>query len=359
MRFNLKFLEHYKSIELFSTEYGFNYITDALTLEPAFQRFYEMDGLVVLLLNSEDLDEADGKYIHNMGCKIKHENNVLIYHYNYGKKRTLPSIHDLEVVFRNLEFLESLIKNEPTLTEGFNANKMALSQIDTEKLEYKLTYKDIPYLEYLPKKARVNQALVDEYKDSIYSPDEAYLLTTFYTMVIKETGVRPLIVTYIQGRKMFIKYIMTAPKTYKDLIYGIMDSIWTEAGVLPEVIHIDSREFYKALESTLDALHIEYDFFRNVPTMTNFEAFEQNATGIRSLKPHKEKPGDRDSDTDIHPKELIEGFLKMLTQSISNLSKVALEDISEYDLEEEFDDDSDSDSDEYATNMSTDTDYIA
>lgn len=353
VRFVNNFYNKYKAVEIYNSVDGLNYLSDSLNLPKKYDRFLDLDGLILMLLPSDAITKEDGDYIHSLNYKIKKEDNLLIYKYTFGKGRRKPNINELALIFENLDYLDSLYKNDyDSLMAAIDTHKMVDSQIYRDKLEYQTFYSDMPNFEYKIKSYKPNLKFIDECKNRTYL-GEAFLFASYYPMVIKETNVRPLIITYlVPNKKVIIRYITTARSTYKDVIFGLLDDIFDNVGYMPEKLLSDNADILAILKKTLDQLHIEYDLVVNTFDVIKNKAFDETDLG--------KKPGLYDDPADIQPKADIEVFLNYMVSSIKNIDydsmefKSIEEDLEELDLEDE-----DNESSEDTKNKDTDTDLVA
>ena len=362
-RFVTNFYNKYNAIEIYNSKDGFNYLSDSLNLPKKYDRFLELDGIILMLLPADSLTKEDGDYIHSLNYKIKKEDNLLIYKYTYGKGRRKPTIKELESVFENLDYMDSLIKNDySSIVAAIDTNRIADSYIDREKLEYHVDFSRSPELEYKVNYYKANKKFIEECKNRTYL-GEAYLFASYYPLVIKETNVRPLILTYmVPNKKVNIRYITTARSTYKDVIFGLLDDIFDNVGFMPERLLCDNGDILAVLKKTLDELHIEYDLIVNTFDPIKNKALDNTELG--------KKPGLYDDPADIQSKSDIETFLKFMTSTIKNIdydsldfktieleieNNGQLEELDEYDDFDEFDDEDSNDK----KNKDTDTDLVA
>lgn len=354
-RFVNNFYGKYNAIEIYNSRDGFNYLADSLSLPKKYDRFLELDGIILMLLPADSLTKVDGDYIHSLNYKIKREDNLLIYKYTYGKGRRKPTEAELSSVFENLDYMDSLIKNEgAALNAAIESNKIVESRINREKLEYQTVYRNLPNFEYKVKSYRANKKFIEECKNRTYL-GEAYLFASYYPMVIKETNNRPLIITYlVPNKKIHVRYITSARSTYKDVIFGILDDIFDNVGYMPEKLLTDNADLLSIIKKTLDELHIEYELVVNTFDVIKNKALDSTDLG--------KKPGLFDDPSDIQPKADIEIFLNYMVSSIKNIDYDSMEfkSIDEDLAELEYDDeDFDSDESNNKKNKDTDTDLVA
>lgn len=348
-RFVTNFYGKYCAIEIYNSRDGLNYLSDALNIPKQYDRFLELDGIILMLLPSDALTKEDGDYIHSLNYKIKKEDNLLIYKYTYGKGRRKPNIAELQSIFENLDFIDSLIKNEFTsLMAAIDNNRIADSYINRDTLEYSVNFLKSPEFEYKVKYYKANKKFIDECKNRTYL-GEAYLFASYYPMVIKETNVRPLIITYlVPNKKVIIRFITTARSTYKDVLFGIMDDIFDSVGFMPEKLLADNGDILAILKKTLDELHIEYDLVVNT-----FEPLRNKALEDTDLA---KKPGLYDDPADIQSKADIEIFLNYMTATIKDIDYDSME-FKAIDADLEYDDEDFEEDDKKAKD--TDTDLVA
>ncbi len=353
VRFVTNFYNKYNAVEIYNSVDGLNYLSDSLNLPKKYDRFLDLDGLIIMLLPSDAITKDDGDYIHSLNYKIKKEDNLLIYKYTFGKGRRKPKLDELSLIFENLDYLDSLYKNDyESLMAAIDTHKMVDSQIYRDKLEYQTFYSDMPNFEYKIKSYKPNLKFIEECKNRTYL-GEAFLFASYYPMVIKETNVRPLIITYlVPNKKVIIRYITSARSTYKDVIFGLLDDIFDNVGYMPEKLLSDNADILAILKKTLDQLHIEYDLVVNTFDVIKNKAFDETDLGI--------KPGLYDDPADIQSKEDIEVFLNYMVSSIKNIDYDSMEFKSiEEDLEELDLEDDDNESSDDTKNKDTDTDLVA
>ena len=353
VRFVTNFYNKYNAVEIYNSVDGLNYLSDSLNLPKKYDRFLDLDGLIIMLLPSDAITKDDGDYIHSLNYKIKKEDNLLIYKYTFGKGRRKPKLDEISLIFENLDYLDSLYKNDyESLMAAIDTHKMVDSQIYRDKLEYQTFYSDMPNFEYKIKSYKPNLKFIEECKNRTYL-GEAFLFASYYPMVIKETNVRPLIITYlVPNKKVIIRYITSARSTYKDVIFGLLDDIFDNVGYMPEKLLSDNADILAILKKTLDQLHIEYDLVVNTFDVIKNKAFDETDLG--------KKPGLYDDPADIQSKEDIEVFLNYMVSSIKNIDYDSMEFKSiEEDLEELDLEDDDNESSEDTKNKDTDTDLVA
>jgi len=353
VRFVTNFYNKYNAVEIYNSVDGLNYLSDSLNLPKKYDRFLDLDGLIIMLLPSDAITKDDGDYIHSLNYKIKKDDNLLIYKYTFGKGRRKPKLDELSLIFENLDYLDSLYKNDyESLMAAIDTHKMVDSQIYRDKLEYQTFYSDMPNFEYKIKSYKPNLKFIEECKNRTYL-GEAFLFASYYPMVIKETNVRPLIITYlVPNKKVIIRYITSARSTYKDVIFGLLDDIFDNVGYMPEKLLSDNADILAILKKTLDQLHIEYDLVVNTFDVIKNKAFDETDLG--------KKPGLYDDPADIQSKEDIEVFLNYMVSSIKNIDYDSMEFKSiEEDLEDLDLEDDDNESSEDTKNKDTDTDLVA
>ena len=249
-------------IQLFINNNGFNYVHDILTVNSDNMLVAgRIDSICAIFLKKELLTDDDIAFIHKMGSRVTKDDNLVIYRYELGYMKRYANKKEMEQVINNSEFILSLIgDNYNDVNKAFDEEKIPLSLIDRDKYEYITKYIPLPNLETMPKKLPVNEQVVQEFMTKNYLSDECYLFTAYTPLIIKETGVRPVLLYFLfpkSGRVIF-KYITDKPKEYKNYIFGILDDVFTKEGI-PEKMYINDRNIYSYLAKTLDYIHVEYE----------------------------------------------------------------------------------------------------
>jgi hypothetical protein len=155
----------------------------------------------------------------------------------------------------------------------------------------------------------MNHQFIDEYKDHTYTNEDCYLFTSYQPVSVKGSGIRPLLLYFYYNKSgnMELKYIISNPKDYKNIIYGILDEVFTKDG-LPTKMIINNSDLYAFLSKTLDGLSIENSFERD-----NLKAGE-DVSGVISSRYQKTH------DTEMEEAEIISMF-NFLIQAVGTLDQ--------------------------------------
>lgn len=249
-------------IQLFINYDGFNYVHDILTSKnPDMISIGDCDSICAILVSKEKLTEEDKKFLALNRVRIKEENNLIIYRFQKGFAQRIVNDKELKMVFERLNYLDSIIDNEYNdVKSAFEKGLSVVSYVDLANYLYSLSYIPLPFLEHNPKAKPVNENFVLEHKEETFINDECYLFTSYLPIIIKENGVRPLLVYFYfsESNRSYLKFIIDEPKKYFDYIFGILDDVFNKEG-LPEKIYINDRSFYSYLANTLKNLNIEYE----------------------------------------------------------------------------------------------------
>lgn len=322
VRINGAFFDAYNSIEVYDNKIGRFFLEEEIENDYNQVRKYTLDAIVIMMLPSNALTMDDVEFIHKLGYRIKKENNILIYRYSYGKGRRIPTNLEFNILYDNLEFIYSLIKNEfNTIVDAENVNAHIESFIDTKNLEYLANYEYKLNYQYPFKELPVNQAIVDEFKDYTYI-GETFLFSTFYPVVVKENRVRPLVLTFIhEGYDISTRYILTSIDTYNEIIFGILDDVFSHAKRLPEKMLLDNQLLYSLIKNTLEAMNIEVELVAP-STQVLTKRMLTNDSDIAH-------PGSFDLTADIQKKEDIETFLNYIVSNVKNINVEGLSELYE------------------------------
>jgi hypothetical protein len=106
---------------------------------------------------------------------------------------------------------------------------------------------------------------------------------------------------------MELKYIISNPEDYKNIIYGILDEVFTKDG-LPTKMIINNRDLYAILSKTLDGISIENSFERD-----NLKAGEDVCGVISSMY-------QKTQDIEMEESEIISMF-NFLIQAVGTLEQ--------------------------------------
>ncbi|MCR5349485.1 MAG: hypothetical protein K6E20_00680 [Acholeplasmatales bacterium] len=336
----------YTGIEIFFNNRGFNFLHDSLLYSDEYLRYDECDSVALLLLDSEDVSYNEGKYIHSLGMKIKKNDNVIIYRNKYGKKSSFANYKEARLMYINIDFLsQMLVYEKEDIVKNQELDKVPFSFIDSDKNLYTVNYYYIRKLEWLPKPSPSNLDFVKEYQNKIYNPKESYLLSSFYPMVVKENGTKPLLISFLSpDDKIVFKYITGGVSSFKKVFFGLLDEIFSELKYLPSKIYFDNRDLYQISYKTLDDLNIEHELIRNI---TPFDAMAYVDEEKESEMDYKKQ---MNLDSNVQPKEVIETFLNFIVTTISSFKFD--------DLNLDFDDLDDLDSEDDVSNNNNDTNLV-
>ena len=255
-----------KGLQVFNNRDGINYVHDVLSTEDEYSvTVGDCDSIVAVFKEKKDLTDEDIIFLNKMEQKKTLENNLIIYRFKKGYRYTYAKNSEIKIISEYVVFLNSLIPNEElSVIEAFNENRCVLASFNKERLEYSCIYRSLPYLEIMPNRSPINFDFVNEYKDHLYLNEDCYLFTSYLPVAVKGSGIRPLLCYFyfVETGAMELKYIISDPKDYKNIIYGILDEIFTKIG-LPAKMIINNRDLYCILTKTLDELNIENTFERD------------------------------------------------------------------------------------------------
>ncbi len=253
------FYEDSVGIQIFDNRNGFNYVNDVLSLSVDNMLIAgRIDSICAVYLEKDLLTDEDIKFIHSNGTRVKPEKNLVIYRYELGKMKRFANKQEMKRVIKNCEFIACLCKdNYKDTIDAFNDAKFPLSIINEEDLMYRTIYMELPNLEEQPRRLPVNKQVVEEFSKFNYTGEECYMFVAYTPLIIKETGVRPLLVYFYfsERNKVVFKYITDEPKEYKNYIFGILDDVFQSEG-LPDKLYLNDRAFYSFLNKTLNELNI-------------------------------------------------------------------------------------------------------
>ncbi|MBQ9124536.1 MAG: hypothetical protein IJY14_02480 [Acholeplasmatales bacterium] len=251
--------------QVFFTKKGFNYVHDILTTDDdGVLSLCDSDCLCAICVAKKDLTPDDIAFLKKLNVRINDENNLLVYRFEPGYGQRLANRREMELMSDYFDYISSIISNEYNdVIEAFKQNNVVLALMDKANLQYSVVYRPLPYLEEMPKKRPKNKGFVEEFTDTIYVNDECYLFGAYLPIVVKETNIRPFVIYayYPHINKHYFKYIVEAPKEYKNRIFGILYDVFTKIGVPTKIIYND-RDIYSMLYQTVNALNIEQDFIR-------------------------------------------------------------------------------------------------
>lgn len=247
-------------LQFFTNNDGFNYVHDIFTSEnPDMITIGDCDSICAILVSKENLNQKEIAFLKENKIRIKEENNLLIYRFKKGFGQRMATDKELSMVVERLGYLTSIIENEYNdIIKAFNDNLSVVAYVDLQMFMYHTNYVPLPYLEHNPGFKKEKEDFVLEYKDKMYYNDDCYVFTSYLPIVIKETGVRPLLVYFYYNNtsKSYIKFIIDEPKDYKQCIYGILDDVFTTIG-MPTKMIFNNRDLYYICAKTLKKLNIE------------------------------------------------------------------------------------------------------
>lgn len=247
-------------LQFFTNNDGFNYVHDIFTSEnPDMITIGDCDSICVILVSKENLTEKEKTFLKENKIKIKEENNLLIYRFKKGYGQRLANDKELLMIVERLGYLTSVIENEYSdVIKAFNDNLSVIAYVDLQMFMYHTNYAPLPYLEHNPSFKKEKEDFVLEYKDKTYYNDDCFVFTSYLPIVIKENGVRPLLVYFYYNNtsKSYIKFILDEPKDYKQCIYGILDDVFSNIG-MPTKMIFNNRDLYYICAKTLKKLNIE------------------------------------------------------------------------------------------------------
>ena len=324
--FMSNFLEDSVGVQLFNNSDGFNYVYDILTFSNDNLLIAgRIDSICAIYLSKELLTKEDIDYIHSMGFKVKKDKNLVVYRYELGHMKRYANKKEMNELIANCEFIYSFAKENQTEAIGaFDTDKNPVSFIDEIKLEYHTTYMELPNLSVIPRKQSINKSVVEDFKSIPFSGEECYMFVAYTPLIIKETGVRPLILYFYfaERNKVVFKYITDSPKEYKNYIYGILDDVFHEEGI-PEKLYLNDRSFYSYLYKTLTELNIEVELL-----------LENNDVDLNLLNA-VERLYQNSEELYAESKDGIEMVLEMIVSELNSLSQM-LEDEAEEDEKEKI-----------------------
>ncbi len=298
-------------IQCFNNKDGINYVHDVLSSQDEYSvTVGDCDSIVAVFKPKDALTLEDISFLKKMNQRRTKENNLIIYRFKKGYKYKIASNSDIKTISIYGVFLDSLIDNEEAdILEAFNQDNCVVVSLNYEKREYSCLYRPLPYLEIAPKKQPMNQQFIDEYKDHTYTNEDCYLFTSYLPVSVKDSGIRPLLLYFYYNKSgnMELKYIISNPKDYKNIIYGILDEVFTKDG-LPTKMIINNRDLYAILSKTLDGLSIENSFERD-----NLKAGEDVSGVISSMY-------QKTQDTEMEESEIISMF-NFLIQAVGTLDQ--------------------------------------
>ena len=260
MTFMDNFYGEFYGLQLFYTNEGLNYIHDLFSYDdPMFITVGDCDSICLALIPKDKLEPEDIKYLRENKVNIKEENNIIIYRFKRGFGRKFANYNELAILFDKLNILGSILQNEKkSIKEAFEKELCVISVVDTVNYLYTNFYKPCPILEHMPKSNYINQEFIDEYKNKPKKEDELYVLSAYLPIILEEDLIRPLLITFYYPftNKVSINSFMDKPTDYKNVIWSMLDEVFTNNGV-PARIIFSNRYLYAIALKTLSKLNIE------------------------------------------------------------------------------------------------------
>lgn len=260
MTFMDNFYGEFYGLQLFYTNEGLNYIHDLFSYDdPMFITVGDCDSICLALIPKDKLEPEDIKYLRENKVNIKEDNNIIIYRFKRGFGRKFANYNELAILFDKLNILGSILQNEKkSIKEAFEKELCVISVVDTVNYLYTNFYKPCPILEHMPKSNYINQEFIDEYKNKPKKEDELYVLSAYLPIILEEDLIRPLLITFYYPftNKVSINSFMDKPTDYKNVIWSMLDEVFTNNGV-PARIIFSNRYLYAIALKTLSKLNIE------------------------------------------------------------------------------------------------------
>ena len=247
-------------IQFFINKDGFNYVHDIFTSKnPDMISIGDCDSICAVLVPKEGLNKEDTDFLKSCHARIKEENNLIIYRFKRGYAQRIANEEELKIILERLSYLDSIISNEyKDIISAFERGLTVVSYVNLEQYLYNVSYLPLPYLEKNPKLKPINQDFINEYLHKPFLNDDCYLFTSYLPIIVKETGVRPILLYFYfsDTNKSFLKFIIDEPKSYYEYIFGILDEVFIKFGKPIKMI-FNNRDFYYATKKTLSSLDIE------------------------------------------------------------------------------------------------------
>lgn len=312
--------------QLFSGAESFNYVHDILTTNSNAVTIYDCNALIFSVKTKEEMTEFDKDYFKENKMRVMPENNFLAYRYFPGKMVRMANDLELKDLYNHLAYINSIVSNEfDRVIEAF-ANELCIySIIDDEKYTYEMILRPLPYLETKERNYKKNDDFILEFKDKEFINSECYLFLSYAPLVIKEKGIRPLMVYfyYPKENKHLFRYIMESFYHNKNMLYGILDEAFNEIGK-PYKMYINNRLALAYLHKTLDALNIENVFLREEKDTND---------NIDLLMSSLYRPGE---DEIIEEQDIISSLMDVITKTLNTLNEEDFIDQDEIEEKEEL-----------------------
>ena len=247
-------------IQFFINKDGFNYVHDIFTSKnPDMISIGDCDSICAVLVSKEGLSPEDIQFLKSCHARIKEENNLIIYRFKKGYAQRIANDEELDIILERLSYLDCLITNEyDDVIAAFEKGLSVVSYVNLDEYLYNVSYLPLPYLEKNPKQKPKNEDFINEYQNKPFFNDECYLFTSYLPIIVKETGVRPILLYFYfaDSNKSYLKFIIDEPKSYFDYIFGILDEVFIKFGKPIKMI-FNNRDFYYYTKKTLTAINIE------------------------------------------------------------------------------------------------------
>ncbi|MCM1131018.1 MAG: hypothetical protein NC310_07280 [Roseburia sp.] len=244
---------------------GINYLYDSymsptgLTLNAVFA-----DMVTIAFVSKNDLTERDINFLKKYKIRISKEHNLIPWEFKEGHIYSYLSLKKMRHVIAYLYYLLSLIKNEhDDILKCFEDTELVLAAFDTTLNLYEVRYTGDIILGDMPRTKKINQAFVDEYKDSIYIEDTCYISRyySFKTVGENEYYQSVLFGYYMNKNTHLLHIISCKPNQIKEYLTGFVDELFKDNGIPTKVV-FNERRLYAELYKTLKSLHIDVTFQR-------------------------------------------------------------------------------------------------
>ncbi len=251
-------------VQLFNNRDGFNYVHDIFTASnPDQMMIADCDSICPVFVSESELTLEEIGYLNSRNIKIALENNLIIYRFKRGYDKRLATLAEEREVFKYIEFLDSLLRNDKKIIEeAFKLDYVAYCDIDFKDYEYNLIPRPVPFLEKSFKNEKPNEAIYLELKDKLFVNDEAVLFTAYLPFFVDTPNgwerIRPLGVylVYPALDKVYFGYIIDDPSGYSEKLWTIIYDAFTIIGK-PAMITCNGRDVYASLKNTFKKLNIE------------------------------------------------------------------------------------------------------
>ena len=251
-------------LQLFNNRDGFNYVHDIFTASsPDQMMIADCDSICPVFVSADNLTVEERDYLRKRGLRVKPENNLIIYRFKRGYDKVMASKRDEREVFKYIEFLDSLLRNDKKIIdEAFKLEYTAYCDIDFKDYEYNLIPRPLPFLEKSFKNEPINEGIYEELRDKLFVNDEALLFTAYLPFYVDDLEhrerIRPLGVylVYPSLDKIYFSYIIDNPKGYSEKLWTIIYDAFMAIGK-PAGLICNARDVYACLKNTAAPLNIE------------------------------------------------------------------------------------------------------